>query len=118
MPLYRVQLKQGRRTITNQIEAKSVADCLAFFNEITTMKVSEILKIEYSDDTHAPIDDFNYWALFKGIIKTKERMSKQIVINNIKLNKNEGDIAQACKLHLEVGGFNIESVVTGLFKKS
>lgn len=118
MPLYRVQLKQGRRTITNQVEAKSVADCLAFFNELTTMKVSEILKIEYSDDTHAPIDDFNYWAVFKGIIKTNMSMSKQIVLNNVKLNKNEGDIALSCRNHLEVGGFNIESVVTGLFKKS
>lgn len=117
MPLYRVQLKQGRRTITNHIEAKSVASCLAFFNEITTMQVSEILKVEYTDETLPSIDDFNYFSIFKGILKNNTKMSKQIVINNVKLSKNENDIALACKTHLEVGTASIDSLVSTLFKK-
>lgn len=118
MPLYRVQLKQGRRTIVNQIEAKSVADCIAFFKELTTMQVSEVLEIKYQDETPPPIDDFAYWALFKGVIKNDARMSKQIVLNNVKLSKNENDIALACKTHLDVNTLSVDSVVTSLFKHS
>jgi hypothetical protein len=44
-------------------------------------------------------------------------MSKQIVLNNVKLTKNENDIYLACKTHLEVGGLNIESSYSSLFKK-
>lgn len=117
MPIYRVQLKQGRRTITNQVEAKSVASCLAFFNEITTMKVSEILEVRYTDDTHSPIDDFNYFSIFKGFIKNSVGMARQVIINNVKLSKNETDIALACKTHLDVGGVSVDSITCGLFKK-
>lgn len=118
MPLYRVQLKQGRRTITNQIEAKSVSDCIAFFKELSTMQVSEVLEIKYQDDTTPPIDDFSYWALYKGVIKNDARMSKQIILNNVKLTKNENEIALACKTHLEVNTLNVDGVVTSLFKHS
>lgn len=117
MPLYRVQLKQGRRTVTNHIEAKSVADCVQFFETLTTMQVSEVLKVEYVNETLPPVDDFNYFSLYKGIIKNTQNMSKQIVLNNVKLTKNENDIYMACKTHLEVGGLNIESSYSSLFKK-
>ena len=117
MPQYRVQLKQGRRTITNHIEAKNVAACKAFFDEITTMKVSEILEIKYVDETHAPIDDFNYFSLYKGFLKNSTGMSKQIVINNVKLTKNESEIAMACKTYLNVGGTTVHSILSSLFKK-
>lgn len=117
MPIYRVQLKQGRRTITNQIEAKSVASCLAFFNEITTMKVSEILEVRFTDDTHSPIDDFNYFSLYKGFLRNATGMAKQIVINNVKLTKNESEIAMACIAHLDVGSISVDSITCSLFKK-
>ena len=117
MPLYRVQLKQGRRTITNHIEAKSVASCLAFFNENTTMQVSEILEVKYYDETLPPIDDFNYFSIYKGILKNDMRMSKQILLNNVKLSRSELDIALSAKTHLEIGGLSVSSSMTALFKK-
>ena len=118
MPQYRVQLKQGRRTITNHLEAKSVADCLAFFQTMTTMQVSEILEIKYEDNSTPPVDDFGYWAIYKGIVKNDARASRQIILNNVKLSKNEKDIALACRTHLEVLGLNVDSVMTSLFKQS
>lgn len=117
MPLYRVQLKQGKRTITNHIEAKNITACLGFFNEITTMKVSEILEVKYVDDTHAPIDDFNYFSVFKGFLKNSTNMAKQIVVNNVKLTKNESEIAMACKTYLDVGGLSVQSITSSLFKR-
>jgi hypothetical protein len=117
MPLYRVQLKQGRRTITNHIEAKSVSDAVQFFESLTTMKVSEVLEVKYQSDIKPPIDDYNYFALFKAIIKNDNRMSKQIVLNNLKLTKNEQDVYQACKQHLEVANSNVSAVACSLFKR-
>lgn len=116
MPLYKVQLKQGRRTITNQIEAKSVSDVVTFFESLTTMQVSEVLKVEYSNNTTPPIDDFNYFPLYKGVIKNSNRMSKQIVLNNLKTTVNTNDVYQACKLHLEIDSMNIDSAYSSLFK--
>lgn len=116
MPKYRVQLKQGSRTIVNHIEAKSVGAVLTFYKTLTTMKVSEILKVEYEDDTIPPVDDMLYHPLFKGIMKTDTRMAKQIIINNLKLSKNEKDIALACVQNLEIEGQNIDSLYSALFK--
>ena len=117
MPRYRVQLKQGRRTITNHIEAKSVASCLAFFEENTTMQVSEILEVKYENDTLPPADDFAYFSIYKGILMNSTRMSQQIILNNVKLSKSEMDIAMSAKTHLEVGGLAVKSSMTALFKK-
>lgn len=116
MPQYRVQLKQGRRTITTHIEAKSVNDVVQFFEELTTMQVSEVLEVKYQNNSNPPIDDFNYFSLFKGVVKNSSRMSKQIVINNLKLSKNENDVYTSCKQHLEIGGQNVEAVQCSLFK--
>ncbi len=116
MPNYRVQLKQGRRTITNHIEAKSVNDVKLFFDKVSTMLVSEILEVKYQSDKKPPIDDFNYCPLYKGILKNNQKSSKQIVLNNIKKTKGEQDIYQACLTHLEVGGLKIEGIVSSLFK--
>jgi hypothetical protein len=117
MPLYKVQLKQGRRTITNQIEAKSVTDVVTFFETLTTMKVSEVLEVVYQKNTQPPIDDFNYYSLYKGIIKNNLRMSKQIVLNNVKLTVSENDIYEACKNHLLIGGSTVDSSYSSLFKR-
>ena len=101
MPKYRVQLKQGQRTIVDHIEAKSVSDCLAFYENLTTMKVTEILKVEYEAPKTSiiPIDDFNYYQIFKGYLHTDTRQSKQVILHNIKLSKREKDIAMACQTH-------------------
>lgn len=117
MALYRVQLKQGRRTITNHIEAKSVSSVVSFFEDLTTMQVSEVLEVKYQNDSKPPIDDYNYYSLFKGIIKNDNRMSKQIVLNNLKLSKNENDVYSSCISHLEIGSSAVKSVACSLFKK-
>lgn len=116
MPKYRVQLKQGSRTVVNTIEAKSVASAIAFFETLSTMKVTEVLKIEYENDTLPPVDDFLYFPLYKGIMHTSTRLAKQMLVNNVKMTKSELDIAMACKEHLEINGSNIDSLYSSLFK--
>ncbi len=117
MPFYRVQLKQGSRTIVNHIEAKSVDAVLAFFNELTTMQVSQILEVKYEDNSNPPIDDFNYKPLYKAFIRNESsHISKQIILHNIKPSKHEADILRAAKQYLEINGLKVDSVVTSLFK--
>jgi len=119
MPYYKVQLKQGQRTIVEHIEAKDTSSILAFFEEISTMKVSEILRIEYQmpESSTIPIDDFLYTKLYKSFIKnTDTNISRQIVVHNIKKSKNEKDVANAIRTFLEVGGLRIDSVFTSLMK--
>ena len=118
MPKYRVQLKQGSKTIVEHIEAKSVSAVLAFFDEITTMNVTEILRVEYENTSaFIPIDDFNYYSLFKGYLHTSNRQSKQIILHNVKLNKSEKDIALACQTLLEVNEVSVKSIISALFKR-
>jgi hypothetical protein len=81
------------------------------------MQVSEVLEVKYQATTKPPIDDYNYFALFKAIIKNDNRMSKQIVLNNLKLSKKESDVYTACRLHLEVSNLTVESVACSLFKR-
>ena len=47
MPKYRIQLKRGKRTIVENQEFKSVSHALDFYQQLSTMKVTEILKVEY-----------------------------------------------------------------------
>ncbi len=116
MPKYRVQLKQGSRTVVNEVEAKDVTACIAFFETLSTMKVSEVLEIKYENNTTPPIDDFNYYPLFKGIMHTSTRLARQVLVNNVKISKTEQDIAMACSQYLEIEGANINSLYNGLFK--
>jgi len=117
MPKYKVQLKQGKRTIVSHIEAKSVDDVLQFYNAVSTMRVSEILKVEYSNNSIPPVDDYIYQSLFKGIIKNEElRISKQIILHNIKNSVSENDIYNACQTHLEIRGSKVDAVSCTLFK--
>ncbi|AHJ12341.1 hypothetical protein [Sulfurospirillum multivorans] len=117
MPKYRVQLKQGSRTIVNHVEASSSSAVLAFFESVSTMQVSEILKVDMKNDTIPPADDFGYYPVFKGIMKTDTRRAKQIIINNVKLGKNEQEIAIACKTFLEIEGTKVDSLYCALFKQ-
>ena len=117
MPKYRVQLKQGKRTVVEHIEGKSVNAVLNLYNTLTTMKVTEILKIEYQDLSTPPIDDYNYQSLFKGFIRNKDsRKMKQIILHNLKPSVNESDIYSACISNLDIDGLSVDSVTLSLFK--
>lgn len=117
MPMYRVQLKQGSRTIVNHLEADSWEDIKAFYEAVSTMKVSEILEVKYSDDTQPPVDDFNYRKLFKGVIRNEEqRISKQIILHNIKKTVTLKELYQYIKKYLKINSFKVDSVLTQLFR--
>jgi hypothetical protein len=117
MPFYRVQLKQGSRTIVNHIEASSWQDVLNFYNAVSTMKVSEILEVKYKDETKPPVDDFNYKRLFKGFIRNEEaRVSRQIILHNIKKSVNIKDMYNYIKQYLTIQGLKVDSILTTLFK--
>ena len=117
MAKYKIQLKQGKRTVTAHGEFKSESHALAHYNLISTMKVTEISKIVYEDETTPPIDDYNYRSLFKGIIKNNSsRQSKQVIFHNIKMNKNENDIYNSCIANMDINTLNVDSVISSLFK--
>jgi hypothetical protein len=117
MPKYRIQLKQGSRTITNHIEAKSVNDVLALFQTLSTMQVSEILEIKYTDETLPPVDDMLYFPFVKIFANNEaSRKSQQFLLHNIKLTKNSVDIDQALRQHCEIDTLAINSTHCGLFK--
>ena len=111
MPMYRVQLKQGSRTIVNHIEAGSWEDVLNFYNLVSTMKVSEILEVKYSDSSQPPIDDFKYKRLFKGIVRNEEgHISRQIILHNLKNSIDVNNLPGYIKQYLQVGGKKIDGV--------
>lgn len=119
MPKYRVQLKQGSRTITEHIEAKSLQSVLDFFSLLSTAKVTEVLKIEYENNTNPPIDDMLYFPFAKVIIgNLSAKTSKQVMFHNIKPSKNTADIIQACKTHLDINGLSVDNCYTALIKTS
>lgn len=117
MSKYKIQLKQGKRTLVDYGEFKSVSHVLEHYRTLTTMKVSEISKVEFEDESTPPVDDFNYFSLFKGIIKNKEsRKAKQVIFHNIKTNKGEDDIYNSCKQNMEIDGLNVDEIIATLFK--
>lgn len=117
MPKYKIQLKQGKRTLVDYGEFKSVNHALAHYNLISTMKVSEILKVEYEDLKTPPIDDYNYRSLFKGMIKNNtSRKVKQVIFHNIKMGKSENDIYNSCITNMEIDSLAVDSVTASLFK--
>jgi len=117
MPMFRVQLKQGSRTIVNHLEADKWEDILAFYEKVSTMQVSEILEVRYKNDTKPPIDDFNYKRLYKGIIRNEEsHISRQIILHNLKLNINSDNLSQYIKQYLKIRGKKIDGVLVTLFR--
>ncbi len=117
MPKYRVQVKQGSKTMVQHIEAKSVDSVLAFYNTLSTARVTEILKVEYEDSRTPPVDDFQYNSLCKIMIaNTSSNISKQVIINNLKITKDENDIVAACKAYLEIDGLSVNSCYSCLVK--
>lgn len=117
MPKYRIQLKQGSKTIVEHIEAKSLESVLAFYQTFSTAKVSEVLKVEYEDSTMQPIDDMGYFPLGKFMALNKSsKKSRQFIIHNIKKTKSSDDIAAGIKQHFEIDGLSIDSCYSGLIK--
>lgn len=118
MPNYKVQLKQGKRTIVAYGEFKNVQAVKNHYNTISTMKVSEISKVEYEDKATPPIDDYNYMSQFKAFIKNEDtRKSKQVVFNNLKNTLSDSQLYESIKLNMEIGGLKVDSIVTVLYKE-
>lgn len=118
MPRYRIQLKQGKRTLVEYGEFKSLSSLLAHYETISTMKVTEVLKIEYENDSSIPADDFAYHSIFKAMIKNENaRISQQVIFHNIKLNKSEVDIYNSIKANMEIDNLTVDSIYCTLFKK-
>lgn len=120
MPKFRIQLKQGSRTIINRIEAKSLTHVLDFFNSLTTMQVSEVIGDNgayFKDDTLPPMDDFLYYPYCKFFAYNEvNRVSNQVVIHHLKLTKNMDDVALKCSECLETNTFNVTSIYSFILK--
>lgn len=120
MSYYKVQLKQGSRTIIEHVEAAGTAQILNFYSLVSTMKVTEILKIEYqASDNVIPVDDFNYTKIYKGFVKNIEtNIGTQYIVHNIKPTINENEIADAIMANFKIDGLKIDSVYCSLMKDS
>lgn len=118
MPKYKIQLKQGKVTRVAHGEFKNISACLAHYNTISTMKVTEILRVEYEDTSTPPVDDYNYRSLFKGYINNSDtRKSKQVIFHNLKLSVGENDVYNSCISNMEIEGSSVDSVACALFKR-
>ncbi|WP_456400159.1 hypothetical protein [Persephonella sp.] len=117
MPKYRVQLKQGKRTIVEYIESDSVNSVLSFYNSLTTMKVSQILEVKYIDESDPPVDDFSYFSVVKVICSNDYRQSRQFIFHNVKLTVDENKLSQLLKNHIQINSHKITSVVINMFRR-
>lgn len=116
MPVYKVNQKQGNRTITSIIEAKSVSNLKAFFEAVSTAKITAIYEVHYEyNGNNFPIDDFNYFKQYKAFADNKNRVTKQILLHNVKKSIDEDKLRALIKTHLEVGGMQIDSLNCRLF---
>lgn len=120
MPYYQVKLKQGSTTRVEHCEAVSHAAALAFYEEFSTAKVSEILEVVYkSPSDTAPADDFNYTKLHKYLMFTGEgRSGRQLILHNIKKTKSTDDIIPAIKNTFRINGLPVQMVTASLIKQS
>lgn len=122
MSIYRVQLKQGKRTIVETVEASSVANIVSFYEAVSTMKLTEVLKVEYQATSNIiPVDDFLYTSLFKCFVghksDTGSNITRQLILHNIKNTVSENELFSYIKQYLEVGSLSVNSISGGLFKK-
>jgi hypothetical protein len=120
MPKYQVQLKQGKNVKVVNVEGKSVPHVLAFFEFVSTMKVTEIRHVVYSapEDTVIPVDDFNYFSYFKAFVKNDDlRISHDYLLNNIKKTRSEKEIFAKMIECFEIDNLPIQSIYSPLFKE-
>lgn len=118
LPIYKITQKQGNRSITSTLEAKSLSDLQAFLTAVSTAKITCIYELHYEDNLSVPpVDDFQYFKQFKAFGTNKNNITKQILIHNIKLNMNEDKLRNLIKTHLEVGGLKIDGLKCRLFMR-
>ena len=118
MPTYKVTQKQGNRIMTSTIEAKSLASLKAFLDQISTAKTTCIYEVHYENDTDTPpIDDFNYFKQFKAMARNKNKISRQILLHNLKPNLTQDRIYSLINTHLEVTNLPIDGITCVLFMK-
>jgi len=120
MPRYQVQLKQGKDVKTVNVMASNYTNVLAFFEAISTMKVFEIRKIEYTAPTDTiPIDDFIYHPTVKTLahIDAGDK-TFQMLFNNVKKTIDEQELFQLMKTYLEIDEMAIDSIMCTFFKDS
>lgn len=120
MPKYQVQLKQGKDVKNVEVFAQNSTNVLAFFEAVTTMKVFQIKKIEYTAPTDTiPIDDFIYHPVVKTLAHVDNtNESFQILFNNVKKTINEQELFQLMKTYLEIDNRQIDSIMCTYFKDS
>ena len=122
MAIYRVQLKQGKRTIVETVEASNVSNIVSFYEAVSTMKLTEVLKVEYlASDNIIPADDFNYTSLFKCFVghidDAGSKVTRQLILHNIKNTVSETELYSKIKQYLEVNSLSVNSINGALFKK-
>lgn len=119
MPLFHVKLAQGKRSLNEEVEAKSLASLLEFYEAITTMKVMEVREIVYVSPTETrPVDDMQYMSLFKAFAKNDTTgISRQFIFHNIKKTKSSNEVFEMMKLCLEVNNQRIDAIYCDLFKE-
>lgn len=118
MPVFRVKLSQGGRSIVENTEAKSLQHLLDFYSYITTMEVREVLRLEYTNPSETiPVDDFNYDPLLKIMAKNDaSRRSRQFIFHNIKKTRSDEEVFLKMSECLEVSGGHIDSCFAPLRK--
>jgi glutathione peroxidase-family protein len=118
MPVFQVKLAQGKRSLNEEVEAKSLESLLSFYETCTTMKVMEVRKIVFVAPSDVrPIDDNNYNSLFKTFAKNDTTgISRQFIFHNLKKTKNENEIFAMMKECFEVNGAHIDTIYSSLFK--
>lgn len=117
MANFQVQLKQGATVKSVNVEADNYENVLLFFQSVTTMKVTEIKKVEYQMDGLIPSDDMQYYPVVKTIGRNDDQnIAKQFLLNNIKLTINENELFAFMKQYLTIDGFKIDSVLSTVFK--
>lgn len=120
MPRYQVQLKQGKDVKTVNVMASHYTNVLSFFEAITTMKVFEIRKIEYTAPTDTiPVDDFVYYPTVKTFARIEAgNKSYQMLFNNVKKTIDEQELFALMKTYLEIDEMAIDSIMCTFFKDS
>ncbi|ANE35646.1 hypothetical protein CIG11343_0585 [Campylobacter iguaniorum] len=116
MPIYKITQKQGGKSITSTLEAKSLSSCKAFLEAVSTAKVTCIYKVEFEDlSDNIPVDDMQYYKQYKAFASDSHEYTKQVLVYNVKKTVNENEMANLIKTHLEVNGKTIDSVTCRLF---